>query len=134
MSADQQKKYLLIVENDPINLDVIIRFLQQDYEIDSALSGLEAIEKAKSKSYDAILMDINLGRGMNGLEAVQTIKKINGYENTPVVAVTAYAMRNEEEEFLNNGCTHYLSKPFSKLELNSLVASLFVPKSVGDII
>jgi CheY-like chemotaxis protein len=54
---------------------------------------------------------------MSGLEAARKIKKIPGYENTPIIAVTALAMRGDREKFLSEGCTHYISKPFKKEDL-----------------
>ena len=69
-------------------------------------------------------MDINL-RGISGLEAAQNIRKMKGYEKIPIIALTAYAMVGDREEFLRNGCTHYLSKPFSKEELNNILNDAF---------
>jgi CheY-like chemotaxis protein len=66
-------------------------------------------------------MDINLGLGMNGIEATKRIRKIPGFESIPIVAVTAYAMAGDRETFLNIGCTHYISKPFTKREFISLI-------------
>jgi CheY-like chemotaxis protein len=78
---------------------------------------------AKKNSYDVILMDIGL-KGMNGLEATQEIKKLKGYEKTPIVAVTAYAMAGDKEKFLEGGCTHYISKPFKIKEFVETIQSL----------
>ena len=68
-------------------------------------------------------MDINL-KGMNGLETVSRIREIKGYENTPIVAVTAYAMMGDKEKFLSVGCTHYISKPFFKKDLVDLLTDI----------
>ncbi|MGQ9798374.1 MAG: response regulator [Ignavibacterium sp.] len=63
-------------------------------------------QESVKKQYDAILMDINLGSGINGVEATQQIGKIKGYDRTPIVAVTAFALKGDKKEFLSKGCTH----------------------------
>jgi len=72
-------------------------------------------------------MDINLKKDLDGKQAAQEIRKIKGYENTPIVACTAYALKGDKEEFLSAGCTHYLSKPFSKEEILSLIDEILAP-------
>jgi two-component system cell cycle response regulator DivK len=69
-------------------------------------------------------MDIGLGPGMNGLEVISRIKNLPEYKNVPIVAVTAHAMRGDKEKFLKHGCSNYISKPFLKEELLSLVKSI----------
>ena len=59
-------------------------------------------------------MDINLGVGMDGLEVVKKIREIPSYKDVPIVAVTANALVSQKNTFLNNGCSHYLAKPFRK--------------------
>lgn len=115
---------VLMVENDPASRKVTSLFLKDFCNISFAETGEEAIEKAKEKKFNAILMDINLGRGLTGVEAAKMIKKLEGYENVPIVALTAFAMAGEREEFLRNGCTHYLSKPFRKDEILKLVQEI----------
>lgn len=112
---------LLLVENDDINLDIISRQLAAICVPDTAINAAEAIEKAKNKQYDIILMDINLGKGLTGLQAITEIKSTGRYNNTPIVAMTAFAMDGDKEEFLRGGCTHYIAKPFSREELILMV-------------
>ncbi len=108
---------LLIVEDDSSNAGVMKFFLDKLYEIDTVSSGEEALLKATSKKYSAVLMDIDLGTGMSGMEAAKKIKNIPQYKDIPIIAVTALAMRGDREKFLKEGCTHYLSKPFKREEL-----------------
>jgi len=112
---------LLLVEDDQSNAGVIKFFLENSFKVDTALTGEEGIKKAERKKYAAVLMDIDLGIGMSGLETARKIKKIPGYENTPIIAVTALAMRGDKEKFLTEGCTHYISKPFKKEVLINLI-------------
>jgi|GEM_PF-1231550 len=111
----------LIVENDEINITHMVYVLKDICNIDTARNGKDAIAKASNHKFSIILMDINLGAGMNGMDTAKAIKKIAGYESTPIIAVTANAMKGHKEEFLANGCTHYISKPFSADSLSELV-------------
>ncbi|MCX8105614.1 MAG: response regulator, partial [Ignavibacterium album] len=124
--APRERKLLLIVENDRINAAVIEAYVKKDYDVDVVGRGEDAVKKASEKQYDAILMDINLGSGINGIEATQQIRKIKGYETTPIVAVTAFALKGDKEEFLSKGCTHYISKPFTQPQIISLLNEIFI--------
>ncbi len=121
--AKKRNTQLLLVEDDKINVDVINMFLRDYCHVDHSPSALEALEMVKSRKYDAILMDINL-KGMSGLDAVKYIRQIDDYKETPVIAVTAYAMPGDRERFLSQGCSHYLAKPFSKKELIELLETI----------
>jgi PAS domain S-box-containing protein len=115
---------VLLVEDDLSNAGVIEFFLKDLYEIDSVADGETGIKMAERKKYSAVLMDIDLGAGMSGLEAAKLIKKIPGYNNIPIVAVTALAMKGNREKFLSEGCTHYLAKPFDKKTLTKFLKDI----------
>ena len=68
-----------------------------------------------------MLLDINLGRGGNGLNIIKGIRKISGCEKLPVIAETAFAMRGDKEEFISAGCNYYIGKPFGKAEIEALL-------------
>jgi len=112
---------VLLVENDDINISVIQAYLKKDYVVTTVSIGTEAIEAVKNDLYQVILMDINLGRGMSGVEVTRIIRQMNGYETIPIIAVTAFALEGDKEEFLEAGCSHYISKPFLKSQLIELI-------------
>jgi len=112
---------VLIVENDEINIAHIVYVLKDICNINTARNGEDALAKAGRQQFNAILMDINLGIGMNGMDTAKAIKKIAGYQSTPIIAVTANAMKGHKEEFLANGCTHYISKPYTAEGLRGIV-------------
>lgn len=124
-SNNKKKRSLLVVEDDDINLSVILAFLSKEYDLDTATNGLEAIEKANKKKYDGILMDINLGGGITGIEVTKEIRKNSEYTNTPIIAITAFAMEGDREEFIASGCTDYISKPFTRNDLLQLIKKTF---------
>jgi len=115
---------VLFVEDDEINQSVVKMFLKSYCVLDIASTGEFALELARKKQYAAILMDIDLAGKLNGMEATVEIRKIDGYKNTPIIAVTAFAMVGDRERFLNGGCTHYLAKPFNRLKLVKLVENV----------
>ncbi|MCX6272466.1 MAG: ATP-binding protein [Bacteroidetes bacterium] len=117
---------VLVVEDNQVNMELTVMFLRDVCKTDKARDGLTAIKMASSKHYSAILMDINLGPGMNGLEAAAEIRKIPGYEGIPIVAVTGYTMSGDREKMLQGGCTHYLPKPFDKKGIVRMVEEVLV--------
>ena len=112
---------ILLVEDDDPSRTITEIFLKKTHNVIAVSNAIEAIEITKNRKFDVILMDINLGIGMSGLDAVKEIKKLPGYKNTPVIAATAFAMHGDKEEFLQAGCTHYLAKPYNKEELFHIV-------------
>lgn len=114
----------LLVEDNQWNRDVIEQYLSGICTITHAEDGLSAIKSAIQEKFDLILMDINLGLGINGIETTKEIRKIDGYSDTPVVAITGYAMHKDKEYFLTEGLTHFLSKPFEKKDIVRLVAEI----------
>jgi len=115
---------ILLVEDNAINKEVIICYIEHFCNVDGVNDAAAAIEKARSKQYDLVLMDINLGNGMDGIQATKEIKKFPGYSDIPFVALTGYAMSGDKERLLSEGLTHYLPKPFDKGELQHLVKSI----------
>ena len=114
----------LLVEDEEISRVIARMFLKGICDVDFAESGEIGYEMAKKKKYDIIFMDIGLGRGMNGMQTSQKIKQLDQYKNTPIVALTAYAMKGDREEFLSNGCSHYVSRPVDKHKLIKLVQDI----------
>lgn len=111
---------VLLVEDNDVNVQLVVAYLRGICETDYAMYGLKAIQMAKLKDYRLILMDINLGPGMDGLETAREIRKIPGYESTPIVAVTGFTLMGERDRLLEGGCTHYIPKPFDKSTLVDL--------------
>jgi len=114
---------VLYVEDDFSNRHIVKLFLENIFELETAADGKTALQLAAGKKYELFLMDINLGGAINGMEVVNALRKMPQYAETPIIAVTAYAMGKDKAEFLNGGCTHYLAKPFKKQELIDLVSS-----------
>jgi CheY-like chemotaxis protein len=127
---DQNKpiKKILLVEDDLITQDVIRFFLKDLYIVDIAHNAETAMEFVQANKYNAILMDINLGKGKSGIEITKDIRNIEGYENIPIIAETAFAMRGDKEEFLAAGCDYYIAKPFSKEDIRNILHAIEIER------
>ncbi len=116
---------ILLVEDDAVNASVITVYLNKYFSVEHILDGNEAISMCKTKTYDAILMDINL-KGIDGIETLKLIRRINAhYSQIPIISLTAYAMAGDKEKFLSLGFNHYLSKPFQRSELLEILFAVF---------
>ena len=119
------KRKVLLVEDDESSRDIIKYLLKESFDLVITFRGEDAIALAKQKQFDLILMDIKLNYGMNGIQATKEIRKINGYENCPIIAITAYAMRGDEEYFLSQGMSKYISKPFDFKDFLNTINTTF---------
>ena len=113
-------KNILLVEDNKANqmfMKVILTKLKAKFDIVN--DGLEAVDAFKNKKYDAILMDENMPK-MNGIEASKQIRifeEKNNLIHTPIIALTANALKGDRERFLESGMDDYLSKPLDKKKL-----------------
>ncbi len=115
---------VLIVEDEPRNMKLTTMALRpHGYDIVSAVDGEQAVEVAIREKPDIILMDMQLPK-ISGLEATRRLRMNPAFKDTPIVALTAYAMKGDEEKYIEGGCTAYMSKPINVKELPVLVAEL----------
>lgn len=106
-------KTVLIVEDNELNMKLFRDLLQaHGYETLEARTGPEALEALKESRPDLILMDIQLPE-VSGLEVTKKIKNDRELADIPVIAVTAFAMKGDEERIRNGGCEDYIAKPIS---------------------
>ncbi|MCX7874900.1 MAG: response regulator [Melioribacteraceae bacterium] len=112
---------ILLIEDDEISVDVMKLFLKNFATVEISLNSEDAINKVKTNEYNLILMDINLGKGLTGIDLIRIIREIPYYKNIPILAVTAFAMKGDKEEFLSAGFDFYLAKPFTREELRATV-------------
>ena len=111
--ADDKGNVLLVVDDNNVNLKVASRMLKEfNFEIETAHSGFECLEKVKNNKYNLIFMDIMMPQ-MNGVETMQKLKSMDGW-NTPIIALTADSMDGSREKYLAAGFDEYVSKPIIK--------------------
>ena len=106
-------KKVLIVEDNELNMKLFHDLLEaQGYDILETREGLQALSLAREHRPDLILMDIQLPE-ISGLEVTKWLKEDEELASIPVVAVTAFAMKGDEERIREGGCEAYISKPIS---------------------
>ena len=107
------KKTVLIVEDNELNMKLFNDLLEaHGYATLKTSHGIEAMELARAHRPDLILMDIQLPE-ISGLEVTKWLKEDEELAHIPVVAVTAFAMKGDEERIREGGCEAYISKPIS---------------------
>ena len=118
------KNNILLVEDNKANqifMKIVLKKLNLQYDL--AENGIEAVELFKTNQYDAILMDENMPN-MNGIEATKIImefEKEMSLKHTPIIALTANALKGDREKFLEAGMDDYLTKPLNKNKLSEVL-------------
>ena len=113
MVGVRMTKKVLIVEDNELNMKLFHDLLDaQGYETLQTREGLQALALAREHHPDLILMDIQLPE-ISGLEVTKWLKEDDSLKSIPVVAVTAFAMKGDEEVIRQGGCEAYISKPIS---------------------
>lgn len=108
-----EKKTVLIVEDNELNMKLFHDLLEaHGYATLQTKDGMEALSLAREYKPDLILMDIQLPE-VSGLEVTKWIKEDEKLRSIPVVAVTAFAMKGDEEKIREGGCEAYVAKPIS---------------------
>ncbi|MCL6098145.1 MAG: PAS domain S-box protein [Bacteroidetes bacterium] len=113
-SSEKNLPCVLMVEDNISNRTITKLFLKNRYEITEAADGITALALASKKQFDLVLMDINLGEGIDGIETMKRLRDLKGYKNVPVIAVTAYVMSGDRARLLECGFDAYVPKPFTK--------------------
>jgi len=106
-------KKILIVEDVELNVDLLVQLLEDDYALVTAGDGAAGVETATRERPDLILMDMSLPV-MDGWEATRRIRSDSDLGHIPIIALTAHAMKGDEERALGCGCHEYLSKPIDE--------------------
>jgi len=107
------QKKVLIVEDNELNMKLFNDLLEaHGYATVQTRNGMEALDLARQHRPDLILMDIQLPE-VSGLQVTQWIKEDPSLRHITVIAITAFAMKGDEEKIRQGGCEAYLSKPIS---------------------
>ena len=106
-------KTVLVVEDNVLNMKLFHDLLQAyGYNVLQTGDGMEALRLARQHRPDMIIMDIQL-QDISGLEVTKWLKDDETLKTIPVVAITAFAMKGDEERYLEGGCDAYIAKPIS---------------------
>lgn len=120
------KSKILVVEDNPFNMRLMEMTLGAgNYILFKATDGNEALDIALKELPDLIIMDMQIPV-MDGMEVTRKLRAMPAFSNTPIIGVTAYAMKGDREKVLECGCDEYLSKPINTRELPGLIDSLLL--------
>lgn len=122
-AATPRLGHVLLAEDNPVNQKVALYHLERlGYTCDVVSDGKQAVDAVQRSHYDAILMDVHMP-GMDGFEATVQIRTYEAQQGrrTPIIAMTANALRGERERCLAAGMDDYIAKPFKKDELKAVL-------------
>lgn len=122
---------ILVVDDEPINVELLEAYLTGEYNILTAYNGEEALEKVKSEHPDLILLDIMMP-GMDGYEICRILKNDSLTQFIPIVMVTALSERDDRIKSIEVGADEFLTKPVDKVELMARVKSLVHVKQLHN--
>ena len=119
---------ILIVEDNPVNQKLIAFLLTRaGYTYEVAENGADALQRLDQSQFKLVLMDMMMPV-MNGYDATKAIRANPKLKNLPVIALTANAMKGEDEKCRAAGCSDYLAKPYSKDQILNAI-SILIKKS-----
>jgi two-component system, cell cycle response regulator DivK len=122
---------ILVVEDNELNLKLFCDLLRaHGYEAEPVRDGREAVARARDFAPDLVIMDIQLPH-ISGLELIDQLKADDELKAIPIMAVTAYAAKGDEERIREAGAEGYVSKPISVVRFVEAVANLLQPPLVG---
>src|SRR5512145_1923472 len=119
--VDSMRRRLLIVDDEPLILEVLTEHFKTDYDVDTALNGADALGAILRARPDVVMLDINMPR-MNGVEVLKDIKQID--DSIAVIMVTANEQVAMAAEALRNGAFGYVPKPFDFRYLDHMLATI----------
>jgi CheY-like chemotaxis protein len=122
---------ILIVEDNPVNQKLIAFLLARaGYTYEVAENGADALRRLDQSQFKLVLMDMMMPV-MNGYDATKAIRANPKLKNLPVIALTANAMKGEDEKCRAAGCSDYLAKPYSKDQILNAI-SILIKKSQAE--
>lgn len=121
MSKSTPSKTVLIVEDNELNMKLFQDLLEaHNFKTLQTRNGHDVVEMVREHHPDLILMDIQLP-GVSGLDITKELKQDDALKSIPVIAVTAFAMKGDEQKIRDGGCEDYISKPISVMDFLDVV-------------
>jgi CheY-like chemotaxis protein len=130
MSERSGAPRVLVIEDDPVNLELTVALLENErYAVSSAGTAEEGIRLARRERPDLILMDVRLP-GRTGLDAARELKADSATTGIPIVALTAQALAGDRERALAAGCDDYCAKPVDAEQFRAVLRRFLDRKPV----
>lgn len=135
--SNKIKREILIAEDNEINQKLLMKIIEgYDLNVTTAINGLEAVQAVKESHFDLIFMDIAMPI-MDGVTATKEIlayEKEQGKEHTPIIAVTANALKGDKERFLNDGLDDYIAKPAKQHDIQTILEKYDITLNAENIV
>lgn len=112
---------VLLVENDEVNIFVMEKILQKHFRVTVARNGIEALHFTHKKTYDIVLMDIDLGHSMDGSEVLEEMRKDPLNDNTKVFAVTGIGLPDDGDYYESLGFDGFFHKPVNHTQIVDVI-------------
>jgi CheY-like chemotaxis protein len=116
------RKRVLVVDDNPANLEIFVEMLNGEYAVHTARDGTEAIRLAKRLEPRIVVLDVMLP-GIDGYETCRRLRHLPGMHDAQIVMVSAKAMPSEQTEGIDAGADAYITKPFDESELLAVLRS-----------
>lgn len=126
MSTSQNPRILAVEDNSETQL-LLEHLLKGSYEVEVVPGVEDALDAIENDSFDVLLLDINLSEDQTGTDLLHLIREREGMGKVPAVALTAYAMPGDREDFLEKGFDEYVSKPFTRSDLTDAIENTLNP-------
>jgi len=120
--TDNNKPFVLVVEDDMNSQMLMNYYLKDNYKLDFTTSVTDAKVKLKNQPADITLLDLSLEGGEDGLDLARYMRKKDKFRSTSIIATTAHAFTADREKCLEAGCNDYISKPIKKDKLLKLMS------------
>ncbi|MCU0393406.1 MAG: response regulator [Thermoflexibacter sp.] len=120
---------VLIVEDNPINIIVLKKFIEHLCTLDVVNNGVKALEMIEKNDYALILMDINLGtEQMSGIDVLNQVRANEQFKQLPIIAITAYVTEDSTQQFKEQGFTDVVHKPIDRDRI-AYILSRYISKT-----
>lgn len=113
---------VLVVDDDHAIRVLLRQILSREFEVDTADSATAALEQAGDRKYDIVILDIMLRDHLDGKDVMRHLRGEGSYNDVKIIAITGYDRAGTRRELLQEGFDEYVRKPFSKQELQSVIA------------
>ena len=128
-SKEIKETQVLLVEDNKIIQQLTKRVLTRvGLNVETAANGIEAVEMVKRMNFDVVFMDIQMP-GMDGYETTRAIRKLSGFQNLPIISMTADAIGDVRKKYMESGMNDYVAKPVSIEHLHRIFTQWIPSKS-----
>jgi CheY-like chemotaxis protein len=118
--SDESARVLAVEDNSETQL-LLEHLLKKSYDVVVVAGVEEALDAVEKTRFDILLLDINLSEERTGTDLLHMLRERNDLDGVPAIALTAYAMPGDREDFLEAGFDQYVSKPFTRADLTEAI-------------